>query len=356
MGGTGGSATGAFANKRRHRPATGGNGGGSVTVIPATNKRHQLRRDCWPQRHRCHQLPWARPAGNGGSSGAAYAAPGGGGGGGSSGTVTVTANGSITTSGFGAFGIQAESTGGGGGTAANGGGVVSVGGTGGAASDGGVVNVNNYGSITTTGLFSHGIAAASIGGGGGAGSHSGGLVALGGAGNSSGDGNTVTVTNYFGANIQTSGIGAYGIYAESLGGGCGNGWRRAGKKKARLDRRCRKHRRQQRPSICLQNYGTIGTTRASAAAIIFAQSVSGGGGDGGFRQVLLRPSSSASGSVAAASKRRAQANRFLSSRIPARSTCRGFPRVRIFAPKTGAAVAARRRRHGRLRLLRDNMP
>ena len=271
VGGTGGSATGAFATNGG-TGGTGGNGG-DVTVITAANS---IITTSGLLASGINAISLGAAGGNGGNSGAAYAAPGGGGGGGSSGTVTVTANGSIITSGFGAFGIQAESTGGGGGTAANGGGVVSVGGTGGAASNGGVVNVNNYGSITTSGLFSHGIAAASIGGGGGAGSHSGGLVALGGAGNSSGDGNTVTVTNYLGANIQTSGIGAYGIYAESLGGGGGNGGGAgglvsiggAGSTGGNGGR------------VFVYNYGTIGTTGLGGNGI-FAQSVGGGGGDGG---------------------------------------------------------------------------
>ena len=271
VGGTGGSATGAFATNGG-TGGTGGNGG-DVTVITATNS---VINTSGLLASGINAISLGAAGGNGGNAGAAYAAPGGGGGGGSSGTVTVTANGSIITSGFGAFGIQAESTGGGGGTAANGGGVVSVGGTGGAASDGGIVNVNNFGSITTSGLFSHGITAASIGGGGGAGSHSGGLVALGGSGNSSGDGNTVTVTNYLGATIQTSGIGAYGIYAESLGGGGGNGGGAGGLVSIGGAGSTGGNGGQ----VFVYNYGTIGTTGLGGNGI-FAQSVGGGGGDGG---------------------------------------------------------------------------
>ena len=271
VGGTGGSATGAFATNGG-TGGTGGNGG-DVTVITASNSTINTS---GLLASGINAISLGAAGGNGGNAGAAYAAPGGGGGGGSSGTVTVTANGSIITSGFGAFGIQAESTGGGGGTAANGGGVVSVGGTGGAASNGGVVNVNNYGSISTLGAFSHGIAAASIGGGGGAGSHSGGLVALGGEGNSSGNGNTVTVTNNLGANIQTSGIGAYGIYAESLGGGGGNGGGAGGLVSIGGAGSTGGNGGQ----VFVYNYGTIGTTGLGGNGI-FAQSVGGGGGDGG---------------------------------------------------------------------------
>ena len=271
MGGTGGSATGAFVTNG----GTGGTGGagGTVTVTTASNSTIGTS-GILANGILARSLGAA--GGNGGNSGAAYNTPGGGGAGGISDVVTVTANGTISTSGFGAFGIQAESTGGGGGTAASGSGIVSVGGTGGAASNGGIVNVTNNGSITTTGLFSHGIAAGSIGGGGGAGSQAHDLVALGGSGNSSGDGNAVTVTNAITGTIQTSGLGAYGIYAESVGGGGGNG----GGAKGLVSIGGAGSTGGNGGQVNVINNGSIGTSGIGGNGI-FAQSVGGGGGDGG---------------------------------------------------------------------------
>ena len=270
-GGTGGSATGAFVTNG----GTGGTGGagGAVTVTTASNSTISTS---GLLANGIYARSLGGAGGNGGNSGAAYNTPGGGGGGGGPDVVTVTANGAITTSGFGAFGIQAESTGGGGGTAANGSGIVSVGGTGGAASNGGIVNVSNFGSITTSGLVAHGITAASIGGGGGAGSQTSDLVALGGAGNSSGDGQTVTVTNAATGTIQTSGLGAYGIYAESVGGGGGNGGGATGLVSIGGAGSTGGNGGQ----VYVYNLGSIGTTGLGSNGI-FAQSVGGGGGDGG---------------------------------------------------------------------------
>lgn len=270
-GGTGGSATGAIDTNG----GTGGTGGagGAVTVTTASNSTISTSGALATG---VFARSLGAAGGNGGNSGAAFNTPGGGGGGGASDVVTVTANGAIATSGFGAFGIQAESTGGGGGTAASGSGIVSVGGTGGAASNGGIVNVTNNGSITTTGLFSHGIAAGSIGGGGGAGSQANDLVALGGSGNSSGDGNSVTITNAITGNIQTSGLGAYGIYAESVGGGGGNG----GGAKGLVSIGGAGSTGGNGGDVRVFNLGTIGTTGLGGNGI-FAQSTGGGGGDGG---------------------------------------------------------------------------
>jgi hypothetical protein len=270
-GGTGGSATGAFVTNG----GTGGAGGagGTVTVTTAANSTISTSGALATG---VFARSLGAAGGNGGNSGAAFNTPGGGGAGGISDVVTVTANGAITTSGFGAFGIQAESTGGGGGTAANGSGIVSVGGTGGAASSGGFVNVTNNGSIATSGLFAHGIAAGSIGGGGGAGSQANDLVALGGSGNSSGDGNSVTITNAASGTIQTSGLGAYGIYAESVGGGGGNG----GGAKGLVSIGGAGSTGGNGGQVNVINNGAIATSGIGGNGI-FAQSVGGGGGDGG---------------------------------------------------------------------------
>ena len=114
-----------------------------------------------------------------------------------------------------------------------------MGGAGGMGGTGGDVSVANAGEITTHGRTAHGILAQSIGGGGGNGGMSltgdlaiglksgdtsgntAGSMALGGSG---GDGNVsgdVTVDNS--GRIEVFGNGSYGIYAQSVGGGGGDG-------------------------------------------------------------------------------------------------------------------------------------
>jgi len=162
---------------------------------------------------------------------------GSGGDGGSGGEVVVANTGAIVTTGDSSYGIMAASVGGGGGAggfniAGSGGGLalnVSLGGSGGSGGDGGPVGVVNTGDITTSGLFSSGIMAQSTGGGGGAGSYSIagalGLVtphfSLGGSGGEGGNGEEVGVVNT--GHIVTNGELAYGILAQSVGGGGGNG-------------------------------------------------------------------------------------------------------------------------------------
>jgi hypothetical protein len=100
---------------------------------------------------------------------------------------------------------------------------ISIGGTGGSAGDGGLVTVTNNGAIYTSGRLSHGIMAQSVGGGGGTGGE-GTITAVGqmvfsGVGGTAGNGGDVTVVNT--GLIQTEGYGAYGIFAQSVGGGGG---------------------------------------------------------------------------------------------------------------------------------------
>jgi hypothetical protein len=164
---------------------------------------------------------------------------GGSGASGNGGTVTVGPSSSyqslaISTTGYGAFGILAQSIGGGGGVASAtpSGATVTpfLGGTNGASGNGGTVNVTlAYDSaITTTGAGAMGIIAQSIGGGGG-------IVRYGvpsdnnitlitpplteqGRG-SQGSGGSVGIT--MDGTITTSGPGAVGIFAQSIGGGGG---------------------------------------------------------------------------------------------------------------------------------------
>ena len=100
---------------------------------------------------------------------------------------------------------------------------VGVGGAGGAAGNGGEVTVVNTGSIHTSGVLAHGVFAQSVGGGGGTGGEGAigqvGQVIFSGVGGSAGDGGDVIVTHT--GDIVTDGYGAYGIFAQSVGGGGG---------------------------------------------------------------------------------------------------------------------------------------
>lgn len=190
----------------------------------------------------------------------------GGGGGGNGDVVTVSNTQAIATSGSASYGIFAQSLGGGGGSGGNGSpglegwiadvyedyeklkqwkevyeqyeklkkkdwkGLflesfsVDVGGSAGGTGDGGNVSVTNSGTITTTGDSGTAIYAQSTGGGGGTGGDgSQGMltsVTVSGSGGGGGKGGVITVANQ--GVIQTSGEGAMGVYAQSLGGGGGS--------------------------------------------------------------------------------------------------------------------------------------
>jgi hypothetical protein len=266
--------------------------------------------------------------GSGGDAGAAgYSEGGDGGVGGSGGQASVISNTHITTAGWWADGISANSLGGGGGAAGTGtsllgqggsaqgsgpGGPVSVinygtveteglvsdgifaqsvggfaggggsayglfawGGSANSAGDGGYVNVGNSGDITTGGaLFANSIFAQSVGGGGGKAGASGGLYALGGDGVGGGNGNVVTVTNS--GVLQTVGNESRGILAQSLGGGGGAGgssysvFAIGGTGSSTGDG----------GDVIVINSGAI-TTGGNWSSSILAQSVGGGGGVGG---------------------------------------------------------------------------
>ncbi len=164
--------------------------------------------------------------GGGGSvdnSGAAVTLGGSAANGGKGGTVTVDNSGQLTSVGDDSRGILAQSIGGGGGLAGRSSGAVSIGGSGGSGNDAGAVKVTNQagGSISTTGVRSDGILAQSIGGGGGTGGSSAGIAAVGGSGSVGGAGNAVSVAQI--GTISTQGGDSFGIFAQSVGGGGGNG-------------------------------------------------------------------------------------------------------------------------------------
>ena len=211
--------------------------------------------------------------------------------GGNGGIVTVVNEGAISTGTDGsqaehfgdyAHGIYAQSVGGGGGDGGGASGLVGIGGNGSGTSDGGKVEVINRGSIDTYGLQSYGIYAQSIGGGGGDGGRSGGLVSIGGDGGGGGNADTVKVVNE-GA-IHTREEESHALFAQSVGGGGGAGGDAVavgaeasvsigGKGGAGGDG--------MEVSVTNAASGSI-VTDGERAHAIFAQSIGGGGGNGGF--------------------------------------------------------------------------
>ncbi|WP_348928696.1 autotransporter outer membrane beta-barrel domain-containing protein [Aquabacter sp. CN5-332] len=105
----------------------------------------------------------------------------------------------------------------------------SIGGTGGGGGAGGEVKVTHTGTITTTGLGAMGIFAQSIGGGGGFGADAGsdGFLAntakLGGTGGTGGNGGPVAILLQKAGAVSTSGEAAHGVFVQSIGGGGGYG-------------------------------------------------------------------------------------------------------------------------------------
>ncbi|WP_429228489.1 hypothetical protein [Inquilinus ginsengisoli] len=324
-GGAGGSAasTGVgFFSMTVGGDAGGGGGGGLVNV---TNKSLMTSYGDHAAGIQAQSI-----GGGGGKGGAAFtfaanalptaavAVGGRGGSGGPAGNVSVSNTGQVTTYGADATGILIQSIGGGGGT----GGAaaaravdlspskevpaisisVATGGQGGAGNTGGQVELDSNGLIATAGDGAIGVMAQSVGGGGGTGgdstaaSYSGGpqagvtislAVAVGGAGGTGGTGGAVTVWND--GLVATRGQDAYGVFAQSVGGGGGAGG--AGDASSAAS----KAKGSFAASIGVGGTGgtgghadTVGVTNTGAVTTVgdgsdgvFAQSVGGGGGAGG---------------------------------------------------------------------------
>ncbi len=231
------------------------------------------------------------------------------------GNVIVTNAGQITTRASDSHGILAQSVGGGGGeggsssTSSEAGEEssdkslsvsLSLGGKGGSGNVGGAVAVNNSGGIDTFGSGSHGVLAQSIGAGGGTGgssvssgknsTNSSVSLTLGGSGGSGGEGGAVGVTNT--GRITTRGADAYGVLAQSVGGGGGAGGASSGTTESGTDGATpllsvnlalggSGGAGNKGGAVKVENAGVIDTTGASAHGIM-AQSIGGGGGIGGM--------------------------------------------------------------------------
>ncbi|MCW8085269.1 autotransporter outer membrane beta-barrel domain-containing protein [Sabulicella glaciei] len=267
VGGGGGSAGGASSTSKANSDTPvqtaigiggrggGGGDGGTVTVVNAAGG------TILTQGVAAFGI-FAQSAGGGGGEGSlagtvsgslqsvSVGIGGNGGGGGHGGAVNIsTGDGgsTVTTTGKHGIAIVAQSVGGGGGLARTmttdqtfdpskiivnpqgrtgdiHGFNLTIGGQDGVAGNGGPVQVTTSGPITTSGLDAHGILAQSVGGGGGM--AIGGRVNLpaggnGGPGGATGDGGNVSITLQPGSAIRTSGDGAHGIIAQSIGGGGG---------------------------------------------------------------------------------------------------------------------------------------
>ncbi len=246
-----------------------------------------------------------------------------GGAGAAAGDVDLTLVGDANTTGQYVHGILAQSIGGGGG---NGGINVSgqisagsgtdiaivagVGGNGGTGADAGLVGVNHTGSVTTFGDNARAVFAQSIGGGGGVGGMNvTGLLAYGaspitvGVGGTGGDaGGTsgaVTVTRGSAelstGKLTTTGIGAHGIEASSIGGGGGDaGMNFVGGVAGGITDRIYAAsfliggsggNSGSAGAVSVNNFSEIVTTRAESNGVL-AQSIGSGGGNGNYNMGL----------------------------------------------------------------------
>ncbi|MGN6489468.1 MAG: hypothetical protein ACTHLT_16840 [Devosia sp.] len=341
-GGSGGYAVAVTGGALSGSVGLGGNGagggnGGAVTVnvsaIPANGS--LPADDTIHTRGDGSHAIFAQSVGGGGGSGgfSATGALGGGSisvsiggkgsGGGTGGAVKVDNSDRLITEGAGSFGLLAQSVGGGGGNGgfslgASGGvltAAVAVGGNGGAGSLGGDVTVDNHGHITTLGDLSYGVLAQSLGGGGGNGGSSIALsvaiaipdvmpagafaVAIGGKGGVGSNGGHVILDNY--ADVETgtkktvddevirTGNSAHALFAQSVGGGGGNGGF-AGAGTLSLGDGASFSLAigggggtgGTGGGVDLTNRGSHVATWGDGADGIHAQSIGGGGGDGGF--------------------------------------------------------------------------
>ena len=216
---------------------------------------------------------------------------------GDGGAVTVARDATISTAGQGAYGLFAHSVGGGGGEGHDGGNAAgngligfSLGGKGASAGKGSSVSVTGSAPISTTGALGHGVVAQSVGGGGGAGgSSSGGFHGLplgisfhfGGEGGGGGDGGAVSVNKS--GRVATTGNHAFGVIAQSVGGGGGIGG--AGKVisvVAPISTHAAGGGNGNGGAVTVSDKDLSGTldisTSGTGAVGIFAQSVGGGGG------------------------------------------------------------------------------
>lgn len=242
--------------------------------------------------------------------GSAVTIGGAGGNGGNGGLAQAVNFGLISTSGEHSDGIFSQSVGGGGGS---GGGALSrtisgqvsvsiaVGGAGGKGGDALEADAYNLGQVQTLGDNAHGIFAQAVGGGGGVGGTAAAqnyntslpdtpsislTTAVGGKGGVAGDGGIIDVMNS--GLLQTQGQDAYGVFAQSVGGGGGAGGDASATSMAYQQAKLTVSTAVggsggaggNGGQVNVWNSGLISTS-ANEGIGVFAQSVGGGGGTGG---------------------------------------------------------------------------
>ena len=218
VGGNGGKGGNSYLSFWSAKPGGDGGAGGTVNIVNTAGTQVSTTGG------NAHGIFAYSRSGTGGAGGTGWAAPGGGRGGAarSGGSVTVNNQGTITTTGQGAHGIYGLSVGGAAGSGGSNWGIVGSGGSGAVGGNGGPVSLTNGGTIRTYGAGAHGMLAQSIGGTGGNGGAAGGIVAFGGGAGTGGVGGTVTITTQENSDIATKGDAAVGILAQSIGGGGGD--------------------------------------------------------------------------------------------------------------------------------------
>jgi hypothetical protein len=284
VGGGGGSGNGGFGLffSGAGGGSTGGNGGDAIVTADSTITTFGTN---------AMGIVAQSIGGGGGNAGTAigaFALGSSGQAGGLGGTVTIGNSGDVTTWGDYSIGIVGQSIGGGGGNGSGSGGLFAIGGSGGTGQDAGTVNITNHGAVTTNGFFAYGIEAQSIGAGGGNGGGVIGLGALGASGSAAGNGGAASVTNT--APVSTIGNYSTGILAQSIGGGGGNGTLAVGLGAIGGSGASGGSG----GTASVSNTGAI-TTEGTFANAIEAQSIGGGGGDGASSAGLFALGGSGSG-------------------------------------------------------------
>ena len=214
---------------------------------------------------------------------------------GQGGAVSITLNGSQVSTGspgsggYSAFGILAQSVGGGGGLFSDGSstsnGTIRLGGlSGNVTGTGSTVSISGSGSVETSGTSAHAVILQSVGGGGGLAGSGSSLtyngsavtpagVSLGGV-HSQGDGGNVTFSASL--DIQTSGANAFGLVAQSVGGGGGLAATKQGSG-GLLGANSTLSSNGSQVNVVLNSSGSISTNGTGSHGLV-AQSIGGGGG------------------------------------------------------------------------------
>jgi hypothetical protein len=195
-------------------------------------------------------------------------------------TVTVNASGTLKSSGDYSHGIVAQSIGGGGGVIDLSVSQITFGTTSTSKGTGGVVTINQTGgSVTTSGNYAAGIIAQSIGGGGGLAvlSNANSSVTFGGGNSENSNGVNLTLNG----TTQTSGVGSPGVIAVSIGSGGGIGFASAASSSTDLPTLVTGSGSSGAIDITLAstatNAASIITTGAGSEALV-ASTIKGGGG------------------------------------------------------------------------------